>query len=298
MPERDVLEPDERIRAHDPREAADALGDDRVALVRHRRGALLALAERLGDLGHLGARQVADLERELLERGGDERERGEQLGMPVALDDLRRDRLGLEPEPLAREALELRVGRRVGADRAGELADAHRLERVPRSRSRRALELERPAGELEAEGRRLGVNAVRPADADVVAVVLRPLEHRVQRAVERPRAGARPPSRTCSARAGVDDVRRGQAVVDPAPGRAELGGDGVDEGGQVVLGLALELGDALGRRRLSRAPGSRPRRPRERRRARPSASSAASSTSSQRASLLSSDQTPAISGRE
>ena len=107
VPERDVLEPDERVRAHDAREAADALGDDRVALVRHRRRALLALAERLRDLADLGAREVADLERELLERGRDERERGEQLGVPVALDDLRRDRLRLEPEALAREPLEL-----------------------------------------------------------------------------------------------------------------------------------------------------------------------------------------------
>ena len=60
--------PTSACAAHDAREAADPLGDDRVALVRHRRRALLALAERLLDLAHLGAREVADLERELLER--------------------------------------------------------------------------------------------------------------------------------------------------------------------------------------------------------------------------------------
>src|SRR5437763_85258 len=95
--------------------------------------------------------------------------------MPIALHDLRRDGVGLESETLAGEPLELRIGRGIGADRARELADAHRLERSGQTGAR-AVELERPAGELEPEGRRLGVHAVRPPDADVVAVALRPLD--------------------------------------------------------------------------------------------------------------------------
>ena len=67
VPERDVLEPDERVRADDAREAADPLGDDRVALVRHRRRALLASAERLLHLRDLRTREVPDLERERVE---------------------------------------------------------------------------------------------------------------------------------------------------------------------------------------------------------------------------------------
>jgi hypothetical protein len=39
-------------------------------------------------------------------------------------------------------------------------------------------------------------------------------------------------------------------VVHPAAGRADLGGNGVDKSGHVVLGLPLELGDLLRRRRL------------------------------------------------
>ena len=81
----DVLEPDERVRADDPRKAADALGDDGIALVRHRRRALLSLAERLLHLGDLGAREVADLGRERVERRREHGERCEQLGVPVAL---------------------------------------------------------------------------------------------------------------------------------------------------------------------------------------------------------------------
>src|SRR4029077_11747075 len=144
---------------------------------------------------------------------------------------------GLETEPLAREALELGLGSSVGANRAGELADAHSLERVSEPVAA-PLELERPAGQLEAEGRRLGVHAVCSADADVVLVLPCARDHRLLRAVEgleRERARLAYLQRE----GGVDDVRRGQAVVEPAPGWPELGGDGVHEGRKVVLGLAL-----------------------------------------------------------
>ena len=121
-----VLEPDERGGAHDPREPRDPLGHLRVPLVRHRRRALHAGRERLLDLAHLGARQVADLGREAVERRRHERERREQLRVPVARDHLRRHRIRLEPEPLARRPLDLRVDGGVRADRARELADAVR----------------------------------------------------------------------------------------------------------------------------------------------------------------------------
>src|SRR4051794_27207303 len=97
VPEGDVLETDRRGAADDTGEPADPLGDDRVPLVRHRRGALLAGAERLLHLAHLGAGEVADLEGEPVERGCDEREDGEELGVPVTGHDLGGDRLRLEP---------------------------------------------------------------------------------------------------------------------------------------------------------------------------------------------------------
>ena len=82
----------------------DLLAADRVALVRHRRRALLPLAERLLDLADLGLLQTADLERELLERGRGDRERRQQLGVAVALDHLRRDRRGLAGRAARRPA--------------------------------------------------------------------------------------------------------------------------------------------------------------------------------------------------
>ena len=71
---------------------------------------------------------MADLHREALERGGDQGERSEQLGVPVSWQHLGRDRFGLEAEALAGEPLELRVGRGVRADGARELSDPHPLE--------------------------------------------------------------------------------------------------------------------------------------------------------------------------
>ncbi len=172
VPERHVLEPDDRSAADDSSEAADALRDDRVALVRHRGRPLLAAAERLFDLAHLRPGQVADLERELLERGGGNRESREELGMAVALEDLGRGRRRLEPESLAGVPFHLRVGCRVGADGARQFSDPKTFERsfdsvtIP-------CELERPACELEPEGRGLCVDAVRASHHQRVAVLLR-----------------------------------------------------------------------------------------------------------------------------
>ena len=60
-------------------EPGQVLGQDRVALVRHRRGALLPRREILLRLAHFGALQVADLGGEPLDRRGDQRQRHEEL---------------------------------------------------------------------------------------------------------------------------------------------------------------------------------------------------------------------------
>ena len=65
VPQRDVFERGLQVAAQHPGQAAHLLGLDRVALVRHRaRALLLALAESLLGLAHLGALEVTDLERE------------------------------------------------------------------------------------------------------------------------------------------------------------------------------------------------------------------------------------------
>ena len=77
------------VGAQQPAQPDDLLAADRVALVRHRRRALLALGERLLDLADFGLLQAADLEGERLERraGDGERRpsarRGGRAGSPA-----------------------------------------------------------------------------------------------------------------------------------------------------------------------------------------------------------------------
>ncbi len=246
MPEGDVLEACEGGAANDARQPADPLRDDRVPLVRHRGRPLLAAAERLLDLSDLGSREMTDLEREPLQRRGQQRQRVQHLGVPVALEDLRRARCRLEAEPLAGDALDLGIGGGVGADGAGKLADADPLEGA-RDTDAVPLERERPAGELEAERRRFGVDAVCPADRDRAAMLLGPRGDGRERPLDsfqdqRTRVAELQRQR------GVEHIGRGQPVVEPAAFLAQLLGDGIDEGGDVVLRSGLELGDPLRRR--------------------------------------------------
>ena len=216
-------------------------------------------AERLLDLAHLRPREVADLEREAFERRRPaSASAAQQLRVPVALEDLRRGRRRLEPEPLAGDPLDLRVGRRVRADGAGELADAQSLERALDAGAV-AVELERPAGQLQAERRRLGVHAVRAPDRERVAVLLGSRDDRGERACRCPARIRRAGLLDLERERGVEHVRRGQPVVEPAALLAEPLRDGVDERGDVVLRARLDLGDALRRRRRRTARGS-PRR--------------------------------------
>src|SRR5262249_44755543 len=111
-----------------------------------------------------------DLRGEALERGRAERERAEEFGVAVTRNHLRRERIGLEPKALAGNPLHLRLDLRVRSDGPRQLADAIPLQRRGEA-CPRAVALEGPAGELPAEGRRLGVDAVGPAYADRVPVL-------------------------------------------------------------------------------------------------------------------------------
>ena len=82
--------PASRLDREDPRQPADRLGRDRVALVRHRRRALLARLEPLLHLAHLGALQVAQLDGDQLARRRRPRRTPRGLGVTIAGDHLRR----------------------------------------------------------------------------------------------------------------------------------------------------------------------------------------------------------------
>ena len=160
VPERHVLHAHDGVAAQHAGAARQALGEDRVALVRHRRGALLALAERLFGLAHLGALQVAHLYGELLERRADDGQGRQKSGVAVALHDLVGDGLAAQAELGADQLLDPGVDVVVGADGAAQLADRGAL-----GHAAHAVEVaghfEGPHAELHAEGDGLGVDAVR-----------------------------------------------------------------------------------------------------------------------------------------
>ena len=111
------------------------------------------------------------------------------------------------------------------------------------------LHLGVPEGQLQAECNRFGMDSVRPSDLQGLTVLLRSRDHGCESTLE-----TGEDQRACVAnlqREGrVDDVGRRQAVVKPPTRVTQVRRDRVDEGGNVVVRARLDLGDALGRRRL------------------------------------------------
>src|SRR5438093_3241033 len=164
--------------------------------------------------------------------------------MTVAVDDLRRDGLDEEAEPAADLLLEVGRDGCVGADGAGDLADGYLLLRL-RQAMRVAAHLVVPGGELEAEGGGLGVDAVAPAHAYGVLVLLRADGERLHERVDvllKQFGGLD----QAEGEGGVLDVVGGKAEVDEARLLAEAVGDRAEEGIEVVVHLALVLGGAFG----------------------------------------------------
>ena len=104
--------------------------------------------------------------------------------------------------------------------------------------------LEGEAGELDAEGGRLGVDAVGASGAQRVDVLA---GFRREDVGEAARVGQDQPRHRLNleGQAGVEHVGGGQPVVDPAAGRAGRRREDVDEGGGVVVGDLLALVDRL-----------------------------------------------------
>ena len=219
----------------------------------------MARRKGLFDFPHLGSCEVANLEREALQRGGDEREHREQLGVTVALQDLRRARRRLEPSfSQAMRSTSGGVAEYVPTAPA-ELSDTHAVEGVL-DPAAVAGELERPPHELQPEGGRLSVHPVCPPDCRRVAMFLRALGNRSECAVDTLQNES-----ACvvhhDRKRGVEYVRGREAVVEPATLGTEVRGDGVDESRDVVVRRPLEIRDPLRCRRGHLGPESRSRSP-------------------------------------
>src|SRR5829696_1797544 len=172
--------------------------------------------------------------------------------MAVAGDQLCGSGLASQSEALTGYALHLRIAAAIDPDRTGELPDPDSLQRahepmpVP-------LQLEGPAGQFGPERDRLRVDAVRATHHRGFAVLLRAGHDRRERALE-PVEDELAGILGLEGESRVEDIRRCQAVVQPATDGPELFLDGVDEGSEVVLRPRLDRGDTLRRRDVGTFP--------------------------------------------
>ena len=152
--------------------------------------------------------------------------------------------------------LDVRAEVAVRPDRPRDLAGADLVDGGREARPA-AVELERPAGELEPERGRLGVDRVGPAHHHGLGLGPGAGDERGEQAVavrEQELAGGAQLERE----PGVDDVAAGQAEVEIAALGPDGLGDLADEGDDVVVGRPLDLGDPLdvdARARLDRGEG-------------------------------------------
>jgi hypothetical protein len=206
-------------------------------------------------LANLGAREMAELDGDLVAGRGEERLRRDPLGVAIALHDLGRGRLEPDAEALADRLLHRRLEVRERADRARDLADGGL-----RGGAREALA---PAPhrfveheQLQAERGGLRVDAVRAPDRRRVAVLLRArAERRGERVGARDEQRSRVPDLERLRR--VDHVVRRHPEVDEPRLRADVLGDVGEERDHVMADLRLDLGDARGVEAGARADRAR-----------------------------------------
>ena len=226
--------------------------------------------ERLLDLAHLRAREMADLGREAVERRRAQRERRQQLGMAVARDHLRR-----RPDRAPARAARTRCAR--PRDRSPRTCrrcpDSWPTRHASSARSSRV----RARSSSNAQPASFQPNVVgsawmpceRPMQI-VCAVLLGAPHDGGERAVDARRAIERARVAHLQRERGVDDVRRGEPVVHPAALGPELLGDARR---RTPRGRGRSSARSRRRARASarrRARGSLRRPRRARRRARPS----------------------------
>ena len=184
-------------------------------------------------------------------RPAEDRDRGEERRVAVALDDLGAHRVDAQPEVREDLRLEVRVEVAVRPDRAADLAGrdlgGRGGEPLPA-----AGDLERPARALEPERRRLGVDRVGAAHHHGPGLGARPGDERggePVRAVEQPL----PRRAELERERRVDDVAAREPEVEVAALGADRLGDLADERDDVVVGRRARSRRSGRRRPCARA---------------------------------------------
>ena len=187
---------------------------------------------------------MPDLQRDLLQRRRDQRQRRNPRGVPVARDHLAGDRRRLQSDPLADPLLRGRTDVRKHAHGARNLADPQILGGGLEARDV-ALQLVVPQREFQPERDRFGVDPVRAPDLDGVLELERPLSERRRqrsRTLQDQRRSLFQQQRLRR----IDHIVRGHPVVQPArmlgdPGLGHLLGDRRGERDHVMAGFLLDL---------------------------------------------------------
>ncbi len=183
----------------------------------------------------------------------------EQGRVAVALDDLRAGRVGVETEGGQDLRLDIGVEVAVRPDRSRDLAGPDLVDGGREARPA-TIDLERPAGDLQPERHRFGMDRVGAAHHR--GVRLGPGasdQHRDQPVAVGQELRAR--RLQLQRQPGVDDVAAGQSEVEIAALRPDRLGDLADERDDVVVGRPLDLGDPVDvdrRTRLERRRAPRP----------------------------------------
>ncbi len=144
--------------------------------MRHGAGSLLPGPERLEGLTNFRALEVPQLDRHPLEGPSQDGERGQELSVAVAADHLGRRWVRVESEAVEDVALDRGADVRVRADRPADRPDADHLAGAGEALDV-AQQLGVPAGGLEAERDRLGMNAMAAPDHRRVAMLEREAPH-------------------------------------------------------------------------------------------------------------------------
>ena len=217
VPQRHVLQGRHGIAADHTGQTGEAFPGDRVPLVRHGAAALLATGEGFLGFQNLGALQVAELHGPVLEARGHESQPVHELGMDVALDDLRGDGRGLESEALAN--MGFNRGRQVGVCSYGaaEFADGDDAPEVLEA-GQRPRELLVHQGQFQTEGGGFAMNAMAAPDARGSLIFPSPSGDDGQQGFHIPDEQV-DTLHHLDREGGIHDVGAGQAEVQPAAGR-------------------------------------------------------------------------------
>lgn len=243
VPERDVFKSRYGVALDETGHAADAFASHGISLVGHRGGAFLFRAEIFFRFPHFRPLEVAHFEGDLGQGGGNDGERRHVFRVMVALHHLRRDVFAAEAHLFAHVFFHIGIDIRIGADRAGELADAHVFSGVLHAVNV-AERLRVPQEKLQAEGGRLGVHAVGAADGGgVLEFHSPPLQH-VRQLLQVVQNDVRR-LRQLHAEARVLHVRGGEPHVDVLRFVPYVFAHAGQEGDDVVIDLRVDLMDAV-----------------------------------------------------